>query len=392
MILPAIPDYRLIGSPRKQRSRGVESKNYVQRWRYEVDPPTKVRVVSLQTADAGLARKRAVAFVEKAIQATQPKSKDDQYAKWAVVPLADQIENYTESLLADGRCAAHVACSKGRIVRMIAGCNIHFVNDVDATTLKNWIAKKRKAGWSQQTSQHYLKVMKAYTRWLWRADRVENDPMARTSGTMYQGDITQTFRRRAFSPTEFALLLGNAKDDVVNPVVAKTQKQQRIYMHAIDRIHLYLVASGTGFRASELASLTPSSFHLSGTQPYIQLAATVSKRRRHDRQLIQLALAERLRPYLDGKPKDEVVWPGAWANHAASMLLSDMAGIDRDTREGRLGFHSLRHTFITNVVNNVSNSQLILEICRLSTPLLLRRYFHGDDQQRRAAIESLPTY
>ncbi len=49
-----------------------------------------------------------------------------------------------------------------------------------------------------------------------------------------------------------------------------------------DRMTLYTVAAYTGFRASELASLTPSSFALGTTPPTLTVEAGYSKHRRKD--------------------------------------------------------------------------------------------------------------
>lgn len=45
---------------------------------------------------------------------------------------------------------------------------------------------------------------------------------------------------------------------------------------------LYRVASGTGFRANELRSITPESFDLDADPPTITLAAASRKRHRAD--------------------------------------------------------------------------------------------------------------
>ena len=129
-----------------------------------------------------------------------------------------------------------------------------------------------------------------------------------------------------------------------------------------------------------------------GEQPFVKLSATVSKRRRRDQQPICLSLAEIFRTYLADKPMGERIWPGTWQERATDVMSLDMKGIEKDAAEGRLTFHSLRHSFVTAAVNCVSNPQLVLEICRLSTPDLLKRYCHSRDEQLRAAVEALPSF
>ena len=65
-------------------------------------------------------------------------------------------------------------------------------------------------------------------------------------------------------------------------------------MNGPDRAMLYCLAVGTGFRVSELRSLTPASFRLHADPPVVELRATDSKRRRDDVQPVRHDLAELL--------------------------------------------------------------------------------------------------
>jgi integrase len=81
-----------------------------------------------------------------------------------------------------------------------------------------------------------------------------------------------------------------------------------------DRAMLYRVALGTGFRAGELASLTPESFDLDADPPTVRVAAGYSKRRRDDVQPIRPDLAAALCPWLASKA------PGRPVFHLSSYL------------------------------------------------------------------------
>ncbi len=67
-----------------------------------------------------------------------------------------------------------------------------------------------------------------------------------------------------------------------------------------------------------------------------------------------------------------------------------MKGIDETTEEGILTFHSLRHTFVTGVVTTGADQNLVMEICRLSSPELIKRYYHSSSKDRRAVLGALP--
>ena len=79
-----------------------------------------------------------------------------------------------------------------------------------------------------------------------------------------------------------------------------------------DRVMLYLVASETGLRANELASLTVASLDLDARIPAITVEAASSKRRRRDVQPIRSELAARLRTWLSQRERT-----------AASLRLRD---------------------------------------------------------------------
>src|SRR4029077_12467157 len=92
-----------------------------------------------------------------------------------------------------------------------------------------------------------------------------------------------------------------------------------------DRRMLYIVAASSGFRCSELASLTPESFDLASDSPCVVVEAAYSKRRRRDTQPLPRELAPVLLAWLQNKPARQVLWPGGWINHAAKMVRSDLA-------------------------------------------------------------------
>ena len=59
-------------------------------------------------------------------------------------------------------------------------------------------------------------------------------------------------------------------------------------------------------------------------------------------------MAEALRGYLDGMPRDKAVWLGKWFEDAAEMLRVDLeaAGIPYRDEAGQVAdFHALRHSY-----------------------------------------------
>jgi hypothetical protein len=116
--------------------------------------------------------------------------------------------------------------------------------------------------------------------------------------------------------------------------------------------------------------------HLDAEPPVVTVAAAYSKRRREDRILLHTQVVERLRPWLDRQPEDERLFPiTAHGNITHGRKTSKMMRLDLEAarqkwlaEEGHekpsdflayrgvsgkvTDFHSLRHTFITNLARS----------------------------------------
>ena len=173
----------------------------------------------------------------------------------------------------------------------------------------------------------------------------------------------------------------------------------RIYrgLSGADRYFLYLVAAGTGFRASALANLTPTDFDLNGS-PTVTLAARFAKNKKTKVQPLPADVAAALREYLDGKPATAPIWGGTWAKDrkGAEMLRIDLdaAGIAYAV-EGPDGleyadFHSLRHSFLTLGGRSGIDLRTLQELAGHSTPTLTARYSHRRLYDLAGAVDKLP--
>jgi hypothetical protein len=180
---------------------------------------------------------------------------------------------------------------------------------------------------------------------------------------------------------------------------------------------LYGTALGTGFRASELASLLPAGFELVADPPVVRVLAACAKNRREAVQPIQPEMAETLRGYLASKPANKTVWPGTWADRAATMLRLDLEAArqtwlsnaqdsaERDRREasgflvyrddsGRVAdFHSLRHSYITLLQQRGVSPKQAQELARHSDiRLTMNVYTHAGLYDLASAVERLPNF
>jgi integrase/recombinase XerD len=188
---------------------------------------------------------------------------------------------------------------------------------------------------SARTKNAYIASLKSFCKWCVTTGKIPDCPLLHLKRVK---DTPPPIRRPA-TDAEVRRILDAAKAG--GDIYGLTGKQ---------RHYLYRVALGTGFRASELASLHPFAFKLKGKLPHIVLAAADAKNDKAAEQPIRPELAAELARWLRGQSGR--VWPGLWHKKAAEMLREDLqaAGIKYRDNTGRvLDFHALRVTFITSL-------------------------------------------
>jgi len=124
--------------------------------------------------------------------------------------------------------------------------------------IAKWLAAReaQRGGSSAQTRNHYLKAIKAFTRWLRKDGRAKTDPLEFLS--QWDAKTDRRHDRRAMTKPEFARLVFAAMEGPPVKAVAGP-----------DRAMLYSLAAWTGYRRGELASLTPRSFDVAKSPPTV---------------------------------------------------------------------------------------------------------------------------
>ena len=324
-------------------------------------------------------------------------------------PLAEHVEGFRSFLESKGGTAAHVALTVQRLSAVVDGCKFKKLSDLNAGRVSGWLADRRKpktdkeghdvAGLSVASSNHYLVAVKSFGHWLVKDRRGPENPFAHLSRMNARVDVRH--ERRALTQKELGGLIG---------AVEKSDETFR-GLDGSTRAMLYRVAAMTGLRASELASLTPASFDLAADMPTVTLEAAYSKHRREDVLPLHPDLAARLRQWLSERErqqddqrvtlslhraadvKPERLFPGTWSERAYKMLRNDLeaAGIPYVTADGIADFHSLRHTFISNLAACGIHPKLAQQLARHSTiALTMDRYTHLGLIDMNSALESLP--
>jgi len=304
----------------------------------------------------------------------------DAYATHEARPLADHVADWHAYLIGKGSTVNHATLSRNRATRLVELSKARKASDLTPSRVQAALKAVRDEGASLRSVHHYTRVIKGFSRWLWRDGRIREDNLAHL--TSPNPDADRRHERRALTPEEQAGLIRAAE---AGRVVLKTS--------GADRAALYRLALGSGFRANELRSLTPESFQLDGEPPTVTVAAAYSKRRRDDVQPIRPDLAEALRPWLASKPDGRPVF-GDLTKHTNLIIQADLeaAGIPyRDASNRVADFHSLRHAFISALAMSQAPVKVTQTLARHSTPTLtLGVYAHVGLYDQTAALEALP--
>ncbi len=285
------------------------------------------------------------------------------------------------------------------------------IGDITATGALDFLGGLRQAGKSAQTYNHYLKAAKQFTRWIVRDRRSPTDPLAHLSKLNVRTD--RRHDRRALAPDEFERLIAAAENGPTIRMITGP-----------DRAMMYVLAAWTGFRKGEIGSLTLRSFQFDDDPPTATVAASYSKRKREDTQILHPHVVLLLREWLATKPNVEAVdllfpvsgkVPGGKERPTHTMMQRDLksarskwieeSGTDaeRHSREKAdflkycdsdglfADFHSNRHMFITSLEHASVSPKMAQTLARHSdVRLTLGVYTHIGRHDQSAAIESLP--
>jgi integrase len=293
-------------------------------------------------------------------------------------PIADHLTDWQAALEARGGTAKHASVSARRVRRLAGLAGVARIGDLSLSPILAALAALRAAGLSQETINHHVRAVKAFSRWLWRDGRAADHRLAHLSTSSSESDRRRV--RRALTALEAARLVAAAES---GPEIQGVTGP--------DRAMLYRVALATGFRAGELASLTPESFRLDARPPAIVCEAAQTKNGRRAEQPIPAALARLLGPFLAHRPVGSPVF--AVPDRTADMIRADLvaAGIAYETDSGVVDFHALRATYITELVRGGASVKTCQVLARHSTPILtIGLYARASLHDLAGAVESLP--
>jgi len=311
------------------------------------------------------------------------------------------LADFHQSLLDRGGTAKNALMKRAQVLRVLQDCKAERIAELQPARVQRALkALHDDEDLSLRTCNHYLRSVKQFTRWLHRERRAREDGLQHLAG--FNAKLDRRYRRRVLSEDGLQRFIAAAE---AGPAVCG--------MDGPTRAMLYRVACGTGFRASELGSLTPESFDLDADLPAVVCAAAYSKHRREDRQLIPEALADLLRPWLADKPEGKPVFRmpdkpvklvkadlaaarAAWIAEAASPRERERREDGeflryRDGAGDVFDFHSLRAVYISAVVKSGASVKVCMELARHgSADLTMRTYAKLTAHDVAGAVEAVP--
>jgi len=295
-------------------------------------------------------------------------------------PLAQHLEDWRDALAAKGCTAKHVSVSHQRALDVFTGCSFKTLTAIKPDPVRRFISEQ--LGTGPRSKNYYTAASKAFTKWCVREGRMPADPLAclqPIGGKALVKDVRR--KRRALSLEECGALL------------SKTAKAPfRWAMAGPERSLLYRLALETGLRAGELHGLTAGSFKLD-MPATVRVEAHETKNADPAVLPLKEETAARLKAHLADKLPTARAFNMPPSYDTAEMIRQDFgaAGITEDTPAGRVDFHALRHTFITNLARSGVHPKVAQDLARHSDiNLTLSRYSHTVLEERSEAVGKLP--
>ncbi len=294
-------------------------------------------------------------------------------------PIAEHVAEFIAGMESQGCDPKHVRSTRTYLERVVALAGIERINDLAPSAIMQAVASLKADGLSARAVNAYTTAAKSLSRWLKRDGRTADYSLETLAKQNEQADRRRI--RRALTPEEAARVIQAA---VTGPEAGG--------LTGPERAMLYDLALGTGFRADELATLTPERFALDADPPTVTVQAAYAKNGREAVQPVALALADRLAPWLAAKPPGRPVFDGM-TERTAEMLRVDLeaAGIAYETASGTADFHALRAAYVSNLVASGASVKTCQTLARHSTPsLTIGVYAKASLHDIKGAVENLP--
>jgi integrase len=339
------------------------------RWKFRLLPEDgKVMDVSLGTSDRQAAeqiRSRRLRELEhERAGIIPPKAARDAAQR----KLADHLDDFLGDLRRRGKSDKYLANLEFRVGRLINDCQWNLAKDATADSFQTWL--RGQVELKDKTANDYLEAARCFFNWLVRLGRAGSNPLLSVQKVKTKEGRPEEIR--AFSNAEMVRLLAVAGE----------------------RRAVYLAGAHTGLRLSELAALKWSDLHLDSGKAFIRVRASTTKNGKPAEQPIPAELAEELRKLKSaGATDDEPVFARV---PRIERFRRDLikAGIPLRDGQGRKAvFHSLRHTYGTNLARGGVASRVAMALMRHSDRRLTDKIYTDENLLGTSeAVAALPSF
>jgi integrase len=341
----------------------------IYRWRFRLRPEDgKISEISLGTSD-----KQAATTIR------DEKLRDLEHERAGIIPLkairaaaqrklAEHLDDFLGDLRRRGKSEKYLANLEYRVGRLITDCEWHFAKDVTADSFQTWL--RQQAEMKDKTANDYLEAMRCFLNWLVKLGRAGSNPLLRVEKVKTKAGRAEEIR--ALSDDEMVRLLA----------VADGRKP------------IYLMAVHTGLRHSELGALKWADLHLDAVTPYVKVRASTTKNGKAAELRLHPDLADALRAMkVSGALQDEPIFKRMprIERFRRDLIKAEIPPIDNLGRKAV--FHSLRHTFGTNLARGGVASRTAMALMRHSDRRLTDKVYTDESLLGTwSAIDKLPSY
>jgi integrase len=387
-----------VTDPKTGKKRKGKSKKWWGRYRDENGIERRVPLASDKTAAQAMLNELVLKKERKAA------GFDDPFENHRNRPLSEHLKDFKNHLTTKGSTDDYIKSTNQRIKSLIEACKFELISQISPGRVQEFLADLRQAGKSIASSNHYLRAIKMFTRWLVRDCRTKDDRVAHLSRMNVELDRRRI--RRPLSMEEFSALLD------------ATEKGPSIqHVSGPERTIIYIVGAYTGYRRNEIGSVTQRSFDFVSNPPTLTVQAGYSKHRRTDILPLRRDFADRIKAWIASKSdlsRDQPLF-SITDKRTAEMIRKDLdaarakwvqeavSSEDLKQREsspflsymdehGRcIDFHALRMTFITNLTRSGVAPKTAQMLARHSDiNLTMNTYTSLGVMDQASAVETLP--
>ena len=339
------------------------------RWKFRQQSEDKKIVdVSLETSDKRCAEKRRDKLREEKLHERDGLILPKAAREAAQRSLSDHLNDFLGDMRRRGKSDKYLANIEFRVSRLIAECGWKLAKDATADSFQAWLRDHREL--KDKTANDYLEAARCFFNWLIKLGRAGSNPLRSVEKAKTKEGKAE--ERRALSDDEMLRLLAVAGE----------------------RKPVYLMAVHTGLRSSELAALKWGDLRLDAVTPFVKIRASTTKNGKSADMRLHPELAAALRDFKgNGVLDDELVFKRI---PRIERFRRDLikAGIPLQDPLGRKAvFHSLRHTFGTNLARGGVASRVAMTLMRHSDRRLTDKIYTDENLLGTwAAFDALPNY